>query len=181
MQAQPSARRRCRRRHARLGREKRGRSSFPRMAPCRRSSPWKRAASPFSAPVAGFLGEGDSRSHGGTATNCSELDARHQRSRQAARLGETPHRRLKNATQGGKAVVPGSAASGPTTRARDSRAARQPEDRCGSAIDRALFASRVPARFQPGSARRGFSTASTRTGRVRDSPPILVPRSEAWV
>jgi hypothetical protein len=37
----------------------------------------------------------------------------------------------------------GSAASGPTTRARDSRAARQPGDRCGSAIDRALFASRV--------------------------------------
>jgi len=77
-------------------------------------------------------------------------DARHQRSRQVAGLGETPHRPQKNTTPGGKPGVPGAVCSGPGDGARGSRTAQQFENACerasGSAIDRALLS---PARRGP--------------------------------
>jgi|GEM_PF-2124545 len=66
-------------------------------------------------------------------------DARRKRSRQAAGLGETPRRRWRNATPGGKASVPGIAFGARETQARGSRAAHQLGNGGGSAIGRAIL------------------------------------------
>ena len=68
-------------------------------------------------------------------------DTRRKRSRQAAGLGETPRRRWRNATPGGKAGVPGTAFGAQETQARGSRgsrAAHQFGNGGGSAIGRAI-------------------------------------------
>ena len=65
-------------------------------------------------------------------------DARRKRSRQAAGLGETPRRRWRNATPGGKAGVPGTAFGARETQARGSRTAHQVRNGGGSASGLAI-------------------------------------------